>query len=90
MLLSKMGYRGGKVDGGETEARRTRGLDLRRREHLDVEMSAWRQGTTTARGFAPTGDARVRGCRTRSPHCSVPLIRRVLTGHSLRHRISDI
>lgn len=50
MLLSKMGYRG-EVDGGETEARRTRGLDFRQREHLDVEMSAWRQGTTTARGL---------------------------------------
>ena len=27
--------------GGRTEARRTRGLDLRRREQLNVQMSAW-------------------------------------------------
>lgn len=36
------GYRGGrKTMEGETEARRTRGLDLRRREQLNVKMSAW-------------------------------------------------
>ena len=40
MFLSRMGAGEG-GDGGETEARRTRGLDLRRREQLNVKMSAW-------------------------------------------------
>lgn len=40
MLLSRMGDRG-ESDGGEIEARRTRGLDLRRREQFKVKMSAW-------------------------------------------------
>lgn len=40
------GDRGREDDGGEIEARRTRGLDLRRREQLKVMMSAWRQEAT--------------------------------------------
>jgi hypothetical protein len=35
------GGQGRENDGGEIEARRTRGLDLRRREQLKVKMSAW-------------------------------------------------
>jgi hypothetical protein len=41
MLLSRIGGQGERDEGGETEARRTRGLDLRRREQLKVMMSAW-------------------------------------------------
>ena len=41
MLLSRMEGQGEREDGGEIEARRTRGLDLRRREQLKVMMSAW-------------------------------------------------
>ena len=45
--------------GGEIEARRTRGLDLRRREQLKVKMSAWPPRSYCVWGVAPIGETRV-------------------------------
>jgi hypothetical protein len=46
MLLSRIGGQGERDEGGETEARRTRGLDLRRREQLKVRCLPGRQEAT--------------------------------------------
>jgi hypothetical protein len=55
------GGTGERDDGGEIEARRTRGLDLRRREQLKVEMSAWPPRSYWGMSVAPIGETRIRG-----------------------------
>jgi hypothetical protein len=82
--------RGGRGEGGEIEARRTRGLDLRRREQLNVKMSAWPPRSYCVWSVAPIGETRVpvsQGYSCRMHLSCISSLPRVLTGRSLRHRI---
>ena len=54
----ELGGQGERDEGGETEARRTRGLDLRRREQLKVMMSAWPPRSHYGICVAPIGETR--------------------------------
>jgi hypothetical protein len=89
MLLSRTGHPGG----GTMEGRLRQGglvdLILRRREHLEVKMSAWRPRDYCAWALLRLALQGFEFAGAQFAACSVPLIRHVLTGHSLRHRISD-
>jgi hypothetical protein len=67
MLLSRIGTGEGGGTEWEIEARRTRGLDLRRREQLNVKMSAWPPRSYCVWGVAPIGENK--GSRVAGVQC---------------------